>query len=267
MNTLDQTVHATSGSAAAVTRSTPSGTGITWPAGTTTFVGVRRRRPAGRTPASPTGQPVDARPDRGDGAAALHAEDVGGAGRRRVEALPLQQVGAVERRRRRRRARPRPDRARGRAARTTRQDLGASGLGGDDGAHAANPRRCGSGRRRASSALWSTTLSSGISSSTSSGSGASAGRSQPSASAWARAASASTCLGVGAAGRRPRSRAGTPSPARPGARRCGPPPRQVAGRSPSSTSASTSRTSHSSSIQSWRFTGPQFPNARPSRNP
>ena len=29
MNTLDHTVHATSGSAAAVTRSTPAGTGIT----------------------------------------------------------------------------------------------------------------------------------------------------------------------------------------------------------------------------------------------
>jgi hypothetical protein len=36
MKTLDQTVHATSGSAAAVTRSMPSGTGITCPAGTTT---------------------------------------------------------------------------------------------------------------------------------------------------------------------------------------------------------------------------------------
>ncbi len=38
MNTLDQTVVVTSGSAAAVTRSTPSGTGITCPAGTATFV-------------------------------------------------------------------------------------------------------------------------------------------------------------------------------------------------------------------------------------
>ena len=37
MNTLDQTVHATSGRPRpAVTRSTPSGTGITWPAGTAT---------------------------------------------------------------------------------------------------------------------------------------------------------------------------------------------------------------------------------------
>ena len=38
MKTLDHTVHATSGSAAAVTRSTPSGTGISWPAGSATLV-------------------------------------------------------------------------------------------------------------------------------------------------------------------------------------------------------------------------------------
>ncbi len=36
MNTLDHTVQATSGRAAALTRSTPSGTGITWPAAQTT---------------------------------------------------------------------------------------------------------------------------------------------------------------------------------------------------------------------------------------
>ena len=36
MKTLDHTVHATSGSAAALTRSTPAGTGISWPAGTAT---------------------------------------------------------------------------------------------------------------------------------------------------------------------------------------------------------------------------------------
>ena len=36
MKTLDHTVHATSGSAAAVTGSTPSGTGISCPAGTAT---------------------------------------------------------------------------------------------------------------------------------------------------------------------------------------------------------------------------------------
>ena len=40
MKTLDQTVHATSGRPAASTRSTPAGTGITWPAGTATRVGV-----------------------------------------------------------------------------------------------------------------------------------------------------------------------------------------------------------------------------------
>ncbi len=38
MNTLDHTVQATSGSAAASTRSTPSGTGISWPVGTATWV-------------------------------------------------------------------------------------------------------------------------------------------------------------------------------------------------------------------------------------
>ena len=36
MKTFDQTVQATSGSAAASTSVTPVGTGITWPAGTTT---------------------------------------------------------------------------------------------------------------------------------------------------------------------------------------------------------------------------------------
>ena len=37
MNTLDQTVQATSGMPAADARSTPGGSGITWPAGTATF--------------------------------------------------------------------------------------------------------------------------------------------------------------------------------------------------------------------------------------
>ena len=36
MKTLDHTVHATSGSAAASTSETPAGTGISWPAGTAT---------------------------------------------------------------------------------------------------------------------------------------------------------------------------------------------------------------------------------------
>ena len=40
MKTLDHTVQATSGRAAAVTRSTPAGSGITCPAGTATRVGV-----------------------------------------------------------------------------------------------------------------------------------------------------------------------------------------------------------------------------------
>jgi len=37
MNTVDQTVQATSGKPAASVRDTPSGTGSSWPAGTTTF--------------------------------------------------------------------------------------------------------------------------------------------------------------------------------------------------------------------------------------
>ena len=93
------------------------------------------------------------------------------------------------------------------------QDFGASGLGGDDGSHGASLGRAASrtavGSASNSSVLWSTELSSGISSSTSSGSGASAGRSQPSASAWARAASSRS-----APGRRPGAPAATPEEVR-----------------------------------------------------
>ena len=56
MNTLDHTVQATSGRAAAVTRSTPCGTGITCPAGTATFSAYPP--PASRAQTwSPTDQP------------------------------------------------------------------------------------------------------------------------------------------------------------------------------------------------------------------
>ena len=74
MNTLDHTVHATSGSAAAVTRSTPAGTGITCPAGTATRVGVAA---AGQQGADLVAHrpAVDAVADGGDRAAALQAED------------------------------------------------------------------------------------------------------------------------------------------------------------------------------------------------
>ncbi len=56
MNTLDHTVQATSGSAPAVTRSTPSGTGITWPAGTSTFSAYPPPASSAQT-SSPTAQP------------------------------------------------------------------------------------------------------------------------------------------------------------------------------------------------------------------
>ena len=97
MKTLDHTVHATSGSAAAVTRSTPVGTGITWPAGTATCSAYPPPASSAHT-SSPTDQPVDALAERGDRAAALQPDDVRRPGRRRVEALPLQDVGAVDRR-------------------------------------------------------------------------------------------------------------------------------------------------------------------------
>ena len=61
MKTLDHTVAATSGIAAAVTRSTPSGTGISWPAGTAT----RSAYPPPASSAhawSPTDQPVTPSP-------------------------------------------------------------------------------------------------------------------------------------------------------------------------------------------------------------
>ena len=125
MNTFDQTVHATSGRAAAVTRSTPSGTGITWPAGTATR-SAYRRRPAARTPGRRPASRSTPSPTRRDGAAALQAEDLGGAGRRRVVALALQEVGPVDRGGGDVDQRPRRDPARGRAPRR-RQDLGTTG--------------------------------------------------------------------------------------------------------------------------------------------
>ena len=197
MKTFDHTVQATSGSAAAVTRSTPAGTGITWPAGTTTRSAYPPPASSAHT-SSPTAQPVTPVAERRDGAAALHPDDLGGAGRRRVEALPLQQVGAVDRGggdRERDLARARL----GVGQLGDGQDVGATGPGGDDGAHAGHPRtavgRGPSAQSSKASAVWSTVLSSGTSSSTSSGSGASAGRSHPSASRCARAASASISSG------------------------------------------------------------------------
>ena len=185
MKTLDHTVAATSGRQAASTRETPPGTGMTWPTGTATRSAYPPPASSAHT-SSPTDQPGDALAELGDAAAALEADRVGGAGRRRVEALPLQGVGAVDRR-----GDDLDEDLAGAGARgvdlADGQDLGAAGAGGDDCAQGLSPRSV--------SVEWSTVESSGTSSSTSSGSGASAGRSQLSASCCALAASRSTFSG------------------------------------------------------------------------
>lgn len=56
MNTFDQTVETTSGRAAAVTRSTPAGTGSSWPAGTATRCAYPPPASSAHT-SSPTDQP------------------------------------------------------------------------------------------------------------------------------------------------------------------------------------------------------------------
>ena len=61
MKTLDQTVHATSGMTAAVTRSTPGGSGITCPAGTETFSAYPPAASRAQT-SSPTLQPLTPAP-------------------------------------------------------------------------------------------------------------------------------------------------------------------------------------------------------------
>ena len=63
MKTFDQTVQVTSGSAAAVTRSTPAGTGSSCPAGTATCSAYPPPESSAHT-SSPTDQPVDALADR-----------------------------------------------------------------------------------------------------------------------------------------------------------------------------------------------------------
>ena len=99
-------------------------------------VGPGRQQGAAGVAHLPVG---DAVPDGGDGPAALHAEDVGGPGRRRVEALPLQQVGPVEAgrgdvehdlARPRLRVGPLPD----------REDLGSTGSVSHHSAHGCEPR-------------------------------------------------------------------------------------------------------------------------------
>ena len=245
MKTLDHTVHATSGSAGRLDEGDAGrhrhhlpdrhGHARGVPATGEQGAHLVADRPA-----------LDALAELGDPAAALEADDVGGAGRRRVEALPLQGVGPVDRRGDDVDQHLAGGRASGRRPRR-RTGPRAPGPGGDDGAHGISPRR---GR-------WSgrPPESSGTSSSMSSGSGASAGRSQLSASAWARAASRSICLGVGVAGAdRDAEEVG-----RDRRRRLLHVLAATRARSrtrPSSTSVSTSSTSHSSSIQSWRFTSP-----------
>ena len=143
MNTFDHTVHATSGSAAAATRSTPSGTGISCPAGTATWVGVRTRgqQRAGRVADRPA---VDVGAERRDGSAALHAENGGRPRRRRVVALPLQQVGAVERRPRPRASSTSPGAGLGVGEVANDEDLGATGPLSENSTHPHRLRRPGS---------------------------------------------------------------------------------------------------------------------------
>ena len=81
MKTLDHTVHATSGSAAASTSETPAGTGISWPGRDGDVVGVpatgeQRAHLVADRPARSTSVA-----ERGDRAAALEADDLRGARR------------------------------------------------------------------------------------------------------------------------------------------------------------------------------------------
>ncbi len=95
MKTLDQTVHATSGSAAASTRTTPAGTGSSCPAGTAHLLGVAAAgeqgahlvadRPARDALAEAATSPLHSSPGYSRRT-----------GRRRVEALALHEVGAVD---------------------------------------------------------------------------------------------------------------------------------------------------------------------------
>ena len=93
--TLDHTVHTTSGSAAASTSDTPSGTGSSCPAGTRTCSAYPP--PASRRADLVADRPaVDTLAQGLDDPADLEPRDVRLAGRRRVVALALQQVGPVD---------------------------------------------------------------------------------------------------------------------------------------------------------------------------
>jgi hypothetical protein len=122
MNTVDQTVEATSGNPAASLSETPSGIGSSCPAGTTTFSAypppLSRAQTCKRKPSHNSTRPtrrkqahaVDSRrhlvsdgPPRGDvgaeredGAGALEPRVRGRAGGRRVAAHPLDRVRAID---------------------------------------------------------------------------------------------------------------------------------------------------------------------------
>ena len=218
MKTLDQTVQATSGRAPAVdqvdARRAPASPGRR---GRATCSAYPPPASSAQT-SSPTDQPVDARrrprrPCREHSSPRI----VGRAGRRRVEALPLQRVGPVDR------GGGDVDddlaraRARGRAGRR-RTGRRATGPGGDDGAHAATLGELSP--RTASVGVVDQAVVGSTSSSTSSRSSASRRPSQLSASAGARAASSSTFSGLAPCSAAAYAEQVRRDRARPGAPRC-----------------------------------------------
>ena len=198
MNTLDQTVQATSGSAAAVDQVTPSGTGITCPAGHGDLLGVAA---AGQQRADLVADRASRRPvaDARRRCRCTPGRDVGGAGRRRVVALRCSRSARLT----------------AVAATSMRTSPGpASGSG-----TSATPGPRGHRARRTMIAFIGSSLelvagvvhelSSGTSSSMSTGSGAPRGPSQFSARTWAFAASRWTPRG-----RRRRQAGGVPEEVR-----------------------------------------------------
>ena len=146
MNTLDHTVHATSGSAAAV-HEVDAGGHRHHLSGRHRDAGRRSRHPASSAQTSVADRPARRRrrrpprrcrctPARGSSEAP---------GRRRVVTLPLQQVGPVDRGRGDVEQRPRPDRARGRDVGGRPAPRGRPARGGTARLHSSN-----------SSPLWST---------------------------------------------------------------------------------------------------------------